>query len=133
MATRKRKMLRTEADRVASIDEELANDSNSDVDCVPEISNSEDSDDENDISDSGPGPSVDGFCKKDPSTRYSTLHRKSSSTICCSKWNRYDGIITSLQNSFKLLSTRQIYTHNNRSRPVTKRVRSQQWKPVTIL
>jgi hypothetical protein len=49
MATRKRKLLRTEADIVASIDEELANDS----------------DDENDISDSGPGPSVDRFCKKD--------------------------------------------------------------------
>jgi hypothetical protein len=37
----------------------------SDADSVPEISSSEESDDENDISDSGPGPSVDGFCKKD--------------------------------------------------------------------
>jgi hypothetical protein len=55
---------------VASVDEELVNDSDSDEDCIPQISSSEDSDDENDISDSGPGPSVDGFCKKDrqPST-----------------------------------------------------------------
>jgi hypothetical protein len=65
MGTKKRKVLRTEADIVASIDEELANDSDSDTDWVPEISSSEESDDENDISDSGPGPSVDGFCKKD--------------------------------------------------------------------
>jgi hypothetical protein len=50
---------------VASIEEELANDSDSDEDCVPEISSSEESDDENDISHSGPGPSVDEFCKKD--------------------------------------------------------------------
>ena len=50
---------------MASIDEELANDSDSDEDCVPEISSTEESDDENDISDSGPGPRVDGFCKKD--------------------------------------------------------------------
>jgi hypothetical protein len=39
------------------------NDSDSDADCVPQISSSEDSDDENDISDSSPGPSVDGFCE----------------------------------------------------------------------
>jgi hypothetical protein len=44
---------------VASIDEELVNDSDSDADCVPQISSNEDSDDENDILDSGPGPSVD--------------------------------------------------------------------------
>jgi hypothetical protein len=50
---------------VASIDEELANDSDSDAHCVLEISSSEESDDENDISDFGPGPSVDGFRKKD--------------------------------------------------------------------
>jgi hypothetical protein len=62
MATRKRKFLRTEADIVASIDEELANDSDSDADCVPKISSSEETDDENDISYSGLGPSVDGFC-----------------------------------------------------------------------
>ena len=49
MATRKIKVFRTEADIGASIDEEFANDS----------------DDENYISDSGLGPSVDGFCKKD--------------------------------------------------------------------
>jgi hypothetical protein len=41
MATRKRKVLRTEADIEASVGEELANDSDSDADCVPEISNSE--------------------------------------------------------------------------------------------
>ena len=50
---------------MASVDEELVNDSDSDADCVPEISSSEKSDDENDISDSGPGPSVGGFCEKD--------------------------------------------------------------------
>jgi hypothetical protein len=65
MATRQRRLLKTEADIVASIDEELANDSDSDEDCVPEISSSEDSDDEKDISDSGLGPSVDGICKRD--------------------------------------------------------------------
>jgi hypothetical protein len=65
MATRKRKLLRTEADIVASIDKKLANDSDSDTDCVLEISNSEDSADNNDISDSGPGPSINGFCTKD--------------------------------------------------------------------
>jgi hypothetical protein len=41
------------------------NDSDSDEDCVLQILSSEESDDENDISDSGPGPSVDGFCEKD--------------------------------------------------------------------
>jgi hypothetical protein len=96
MVTRKRKVLRTEADIVASIDEELANNSDSDTDCVPEISSSEESDG-NDISDSG--PSVNGFCKKGSSTKYSTLHRKSSSTICCSKWNRYVGICLKLHHS----------------------------------
>jgi hypothetical protein len=50
---------------VASVDEELANDSDSDADCVPEILSGEERDDENDISDSGLGPSVDGFCEKD--------------------------------------------------------------------
>jgi hypothetical protein len=50
---------------VASIDEELANDSDSDADCVPEISSSEESNDENDSSDLGPGPRVDRFCEKD--------------------------------------------------------------------
>jgi hypothetical protein len=65
MANRKRTLLGTEADIVASINEELANDSDSDADFVPEISSSEESDDENKISDSSPGPSVDGFCKKD--------------------------------------------------------------------
>jgi hypothetical protein len=50
---------------VVSVDEELVNDSDSDADCVPEILSSEESDDEKDISDSGPGPSVDGFYKKD--------------------------------------------------------------------
>jgi hypothetical protein len=50
---------------VASIDEKLANDSDSDEDCVLEILSSEESDDENDTSDLGPGPSVDRFCKKD--------------------------------------------------------------------
>jgi hypothetical protein len=48
-----------------SIDKELVNDSDSDEDCAPQISSSEESNDENDISDSGPSPSVDGFCKKD--------------------------------------------------------------------
>jgi hypothetical protein len=56
MATRKRKVLRTEAGIVASIEEVLANDSDSDADCVPEILSSEESDDENDISDLGSRP-----------------------------------------------------------------------------
>jgi hypothetical protein len=77
---------------VVSVDEELVNDSDSDADCVPEISSSEESDDEKDISDSGLGRSVDGFCKKDRQPSIFTLHRKSSSIIWCSKWNRYDGI-----------------------------------------
>jgi hypothetical protein len=77
---------------VAFIDEELVNDSDSYANYVLEISSSEDSDDENDISDSGLGPIVDGFCKKRSPTKYSTIHRKSSSTICFSKWNRCDGI-----------------------------------------
>jgi hypothetical protein len=64
MATRERRLFRTEADIGSYIDEELANDSDSDADCVPEISSTEESDDEN-ISDLGPVPSVDGFCKKD--------------------------------------------------------------------
>jgi hypothetical protein len=59
MASRKRKLLRNEANIVAPIDEELANDSDSDTDCVPEISSSEESADENDVSDSGPGPGID--------------------------------------------------------------------------
>jgi hypothetical protein len=50
---------------VVCIDEELANDSNSNADCAPEISCSEESADENNILDLGPGPSVDGFCRKD--------------------------------------------------------------------
>ena len=56
MGTRKRKLLRTEAVIVASIDEELVNHSHSDADCVPEILSSEDITDENDLSDSGSGP-----------------------------------------------------------------------------
>jgi hypothetical protein len=44
---------------VASIDEELVNDSDSYADCVLQISS------RLDISDLDPGPSVDGFCKKD--------------------------------------------------------------------
>jgi hypothetical protein len=65
VAGRKRKLLRTEADVVASIDEEVANDSDSDADCVPEISNSEESADKNDILYSYLGPSIVGFCTKD--------------------------------------------------------------------
>jgi hypothetical protein len=82
----------------------------------------------------GPGPSVDGFCKKkiinqvfhfsQEIQQYSLLFKMEQI------WNMF--IITLLQNSFKLLSTRQIYMHNNRSRPVTKYARSEQWKPATI-
>jgi hypothetical protein len=54
VASRKRKLLRTEADVVASNGEELTNDSDSHVDCVLEISSSEECADENDVSDSGP-------------------------------------------------------------------------------
>jgi hypothetical protein len=43
----------------------MRNHSDSDEDCVLEILSSKESDDENKISDSGVGPSVDGFCQKD--------------------------------------------------------------------
>jgi hypothetical protein len=65
MATTKKKLLRTQAEIMASTDEELVNDSESDTDCVPEILSCEDSADKNNISDLGPGPGVDGFCTKD--------------------------------------------------------------------
>jgi hypothetical protein len=51
MATRKRKLLRTAADIVASVDEGLANDSDSDADCLPELSSCEESADKNNILD----------------------------------------------------------------------------------
>ena len=38
--------------------------SDSDADCVPEISSSEERADENDVSDSGPGPCIDGVVQK---------------------------------------------------------------------
>jgi hypothetical protein len=76
---------------VASVDEKLANDSDSDEDCVLEISNSAESDDENDISDSGLGPSVDGFCEKIVNEVFHSS-QEIQRTICCSKWNRYGGI-----------------------------------------
>jgi hypothetical protein len=50
---------------VAPIEKELANDSDSDADFVPEILCCEENADENNISESGPGPSVDRICTKD--------------------------------------------------------------------
>jgi hypothetical protein len=94
------------------------NDSDSDEDCVPQISSNEESDDENDISDLDPGPSVEGFCEKhrQPSIPLFT----GNPAVQFAVQNGTDMMEyvdnTSLQNSFQLLSTRQIYTHNNRSR-----------------
>jgi hypothetical protein len=114
MATRKRKVLRTETD-VASIHEELANDSDSDADFVPEISSSEESDDENDISGSGPGPSADGFCKKknrQPSIPLFTGNPAVQFAVQngTDMMEYVDNYIT--PELSQIVSIRQIYTHN---------------------
>jgi hypothetical protein len=99
---------------VASIDEELANDSDSDEDCVPEISSSEESDDENDISDSGADPSVDGFCKKDhqPSIPLFTGNPAIQFAVQngTDMMEYVDNYIT--LELIQIVSIRQIYTHN---------------------
>jgi hypothetical protein len=77
---------------VASIDEEIVNDSDSDADCVPEISSSEESDDENDVSDSGPGPSVGDFCEKHRQLSIPLFTGNPAVQFAVQKWNRYDGI-----------------------------------------
>jgi hypothetical protein len=62
MASRKRRV--HEEDLPAVIEEELANDSDSDAGCVLELSSSDDNNsDSSELSDSGPG--VQGFSKKD--------------------------------------------------------------------
>ena len=123
---------------MATIDEELVNDSDSDADCVPEISSSEESDDENDISDSGPGPSVDGFCEKDrqpsiplftgnPAVQFAVQN----GTDMMEYVDNYitPELIQIVVNQTNLYAQQQIATM---PRPVTKHARSEQWKPVTI-
>jgi hypothetical protein len=123
---------------VASIDEELANDSDSDTDCVPEISSSEESDDKNDISDLGPGPNVDGFCKKDhqpsippftgnPAVQFAVQNGKDMTEYV----DNYSTpkLIQIVVNQTNLYAQQQIATM---PRPVTKYARSEQWKPATI-
>jgi hypothetical protein len=123
---------------VASIDEELVNDSDSDEDCVPEISSSAESDDENDISDSSPGPSVDGFFEKDrqpsiplftgnPAVQFAVQN----GTDMMEYVHNYitPELIQIVVNQTNLYAQQQIVTM---SRPVTKHARSKQWKPVTI-
>jgi hypothetical protein len=61
MAARKRKNC-YEGDLLAVIEEEFANDSYSDAECVLELSSSEESASDSDISDTG--LSVQGFSKK---------------------------------------------------------------------
>jgi hypothetical protein len=138
MATRKRKVLRTEADIVASIDEELANDSDSDADCVPEILSSEECDDENDISDLGPGPSVHGFCKKDRQPSIPLFTGNSAVQFAVQNgtdmMEYVDNYITPVLiqivvNQTNLYAQQQITTV---PQPITKHARSEQWKPVTI-
>jgi hypothetical protein len=62
MTARKRKTL-DEGDLLAVTEEELANDSDSDAEYVPELSSSDESASDSDSSDSG--LSVQGFSKKD--------------------------------------------------------------------
>jgi hypothetical protein len=123
---------------VASIDEELVNDSISDEDCVPQISSSEESHDENYISDSGLGPSVDGFCKKDrqPSIPLFTGNPAVQFAVQngTDMMEYVDNYITLeliqiVVNHTNLYAQQQIVTM---PRPVTKHARSEQWKPVTI-
>jgi hypothetical protein len=123
---------------VATIDEELVNDSDSDADCVPEISSSEESDDEKDISDSGLGPSVDRFCDKDcqpsiplftgnPAVKFAVQN----GTYMMEYVDNYINpeLIQIVVNQTNLYAQHQIATM---PRPITKHARSEQWKPVTI-
>jgi hypothetical protein len=114
------------------------NDSDSDADCVPEISSSEESDDENDISDSGLGPSVDGFCKKDhqPSIPLFTGNPAVQFAVQNGPdmMEYVDNYITQeliqiVVNQTNLYAQQQITTV---PRPVTKYAHSEQWKPVKI-
>jgi hypothetical protein len=122
---------------VASIDEELVNDSDSDEDCVPQISSSKESDDENDISDLGPGPSVDGFCEKhhqpsiplftgNPAVKFAVQN----GTDMMEYVENYitPEFIQIVVNQTNLYTQQQIAM----PRPVTKHACSEQWKPVTI-
>jgi hypothetical protein len=123
---------------MASIDEELLNDSDSDKDCVPEISSSEESDDENDISDSGLGPSVDRFCKKghqpsiplftgNPAVQFAVQN----GTDMMEYVQNYitPELIQIAVNQTNLYTQQQLATM---PRPVTKHARSVQWKTDNI-
>jgi hypothetical protein len=103
---------------------------------VPEISSSE-SDDENNISDSGPGPSGDGFCEKDRQPSIPLLIRNpavqfavQNGTDMMEYVDNYmtPELIQIVVNQTNLYA-QQIATM---PRPVTKHARSEQWKPVTI-
>jgi hypothetical protein len=131
-------VLRTEANIVAFIDEELVNDSDSDADCVPEISSSEESDDENDISDSGLGPSVDGFCKKECQPSIPLFTGNSAVQFAVQNgtdmMEYVDNYVTPELIQFVVKRT-NLYAHQQIAtvpRPVTKHAHSEQWKPVTI-
>jgi hypothetical protein len=134
MATRKEHCLELKR-IVASIDEELVNDSDSDADCVPEIASSEESDDENDISDLGPGPSVDWFCEKDhqPSiplfTGNPAVQFVQNGTDMMEYVDNYftPELIQIVVNQTNLYAQQQIVTM---PQPVTKHAHSEQWKPV---
>jgi hypothetical protein len=123
---------------VASIDEELVNDSDSDEDCVLQISSIEESDDENNISDLGPGPRVDGFCEQDrqPSIPLFTGNPAVQFAVQngTNMMKYVDNYITPeliqiVVNQTNLYAQQEIATV---PRPVTKHARSEQWKPVTI-
>jgi hypothetical protein len=116
---------------VASIDEKLVNDSDSDEDCVQQISS------RLDISDSDPGPSVDEFCKKDhqpsiplftgnPAVQFAVQN----GTDMMEYVDNYitPELIQIVVNQTNLYA-QQIATM---PRPVTKHARSEQWKPLTI-
>jgi hypothetical protein len=123
---------------VASIDEELANDRDTDADCVPEISSSEESDDENNILDSGLGPSAHGFCKRNhqpnillftgnPAVQFVVQN----GTDMMEYVDNYitPELIQIVVNQTNLYAQQQIKTM---AQPVTKHARSEQWKRVTI-
>jgi hypothetical protein len=136
MATRKRKVLRTEAGTVATIDEELANDSDSDADRVREISSSEESDDENDIADSGPGPSVDGFCKTDRQPSIPLFPGNPAVQLLFKMEHMMENIDNYITPELIQIVVNQTNLYAQQiatvPRPVTKHALSEQWKPVTI-
>jgi hypothetical protein len=122
---------------VASIDEELVNDSDSYADYILEISSSEESDNENNISDSGLGPSVDRFCKKDrqPSIPLFTGNPAVQFAVQngTDMIEYVDNYITPELIQIAVNQT-NLYAQQIATMPrhVTKHARSEQWKPVTV-